>query len=279
MTRWLAHATAVAFLGFSFWWSSGARAQTSTESAAPSSAPARDDACFPPCRAGFICHAARCVSMCNPPCASGEVCVDGTRCEREVTAPAVVEPPPPPLEPRTFADRDYTALAFHLGFGGSVERNGVSQNLDTTLGFNIRGDVPVIRYMLIGPLLTFGSWRPDVAGSSHGYYLDVDFYLRGRIPIDLDKIGLSLWAGVPIGLTMDFLGGNLGSGLDGFGIGWNVGVLVGAAVHFTPRFGMFTEIGWLQHKMSHDASSGATSGSADFRLSQGVFNIGFIFGD
>jgi len=32
--------------------------------------------------------------------------------------------------------------------------------------------------------------------------------------------------------------------------------------------------------MSHDAASGANgTGSADFRLSQGVFNIGFIFGD
>jgi len=43
------------------------------------------------------------------------------------------------------------------------------------------------------------------------------------------------------------------------------------------RAGFLCHDGWLQHKMSHDVSSG--SGSAAFRLSQGVFNIGFIFAD
>jgi hypothetical protein len=278
MTRCMASATAVALFGLVFWWSPAALAEQSSSTDSPatqSAASSSDNACYPPCRAGFLCHSARCISVCNPPCASGEVCIDGTRCE--ASTPEVAEPPPP-LGPRSFADRDYSALAFHMGFGGSVQRNGVTQDLDTTLGINVRGDIPIIRYILIGPLVNFGSWRPDVPGSSHGYYLDIDFYLRGRIPIDLDKIGLSLWAGVPIGLTLDFLDGNLGAGLDGFGIGWNVGVMVGGAVHFTPRFGMFTEIGWLQHKMSHDARSGAVTGSADFTLSQGIFNIGFIFG-
>ena len=284
MTRCMATATAVALFGVVFSWNAAAFAEQtpssdSTSSPTTSSATSSsDNACYPPCRAGYLCHAAKCVSVCNPPCASGEVCIDGTRCEVETGSPAVAEPPPP-IGPRSFADRDYSGLAFHMGFGGSVERNGVTHDLDTTLGVNIRGDIPIVRYLLIGPLVNFGSWRPDISGSSHGYYLDVDFYLRGRIPIDLDKLGLSFWAGIPIGLTLDFLGGNLGSGLDGFGIGWNVGVLVGAAVHFTPRFGMFTEMGWLQHKMSHDAGSGANTGSADFTLSQGIFNIGFIFSD
>jgi hypothetical protein len=278
MTRCMASATAVALFGLVSSWNAAAFAQgssaDSTSQTTSSAASNSDNACYPPCRAGFLCHAAKCVSVCNPPCASGEVCIDGTRCEQET--PAVAEPPAP-LAPRGFADRDYSGLAFHMGFGGSVSRNGVSSDLDTTLGVSIRGDIPIIRYMLIGPLVNFGSWRPDISGSSHGYYLDIDFYLRGRIPIDLDKIGLSFWAGIPIGFTMNFLDGNLGAGLDGFGIGWNVGVLVGGAVHFTPRFGMFSEIGWLQHKMSHDGRDG--SPSADFTLSQGIFNIGFIFSD
>jgi len=245
-----------------------------------STAPGGDNACYPPCRAGYLCHEAKCVSMCNPACPAGEVCVDGTRCEREASPPSVMEPPPPPpLKPRGFADRDYSAIGFHLGFGGSVERNGTSRDLDTTLGFNIRADIPVYRYLLIGPFLNFGAWRPDVAGSSpsRNYYLDVDVFVRGRIPIELDTIGLQLWAGIPVGLTLDFLGNTEGAALDGFGLGWNIGVIFGVAIHFTNRFGMFTEIGWMQHKMSHDASS--RPGSADFRLSQGVWNIGFVLGD
>ncbi|HEX4340076.1 MAG TPA: hypothetical protein VH062_29415 [Polyangiaceae bacterium] len=253
---------------------------TTQAAPAPSSSPvgiSADTSCYPPCRAGYLCRNAACVSMCNPPCPAGEACVDGTRCEREASPPSVMEPPPPPLEPMSFADRDYSAVAFHLGFGGSVKRSGVNRDLDTTLGFNLRGDIPVFRYMVIGPLLNFGAWRPDVSGASRNYYLDVDVFLRGRIPIQLDKIGLQLWAGVPIGLTLDFLSDQEGTNLDGFGLGWNFGVMFGGAIHFTNRFGMFTEIGWLQHRFTHDASSG--SGSTDFRVSQGVWNIGFILGD
>jgi hypothetical protein len=304
MTRTRAHGARSALLGVAVAWTCRAQAEpgstpssssthdrpgaasgtseTNSSSAASSVpiAPAGDSsdtACYPPCRAGFLCHQAACVSMCNPPCPGGEACVDGTRCEREAGALSVMEPPPPPLDPTSFADRDYSAIAFHLGFGGSVERSGVSRDLDATLGFNLRADIPVFRYMLIGPLLNFGAWRPDVSGASRNYYLDVDVFVRGRIPIQLDKIGLQVWAGIPIGLTLDFLSNQEGANLEGFGLGWNFGVMFGGAIHFTRRFGMFTEIGWLQHKMSHDASSGP--GSAAFRLSQGVWNIGFILGD
>ena len=168
-----------------------------------------------------------------------------------------------------------------MGFAGSVEQNGVSRDLAATLGVNLRADIPVVRYLLVGPLIQFGAWRPQALSGadapSHNYYLDIDLFVRGRIPMELDKIGLSIWGGVPIGLTLDFLGNDTGAGLDGFGVGWNVGLMAGVGVHFTKKFGMFTEIGWMQHKMSHDNSSGG--GSADFWMGQGVFNIGFIIGD
>jgi len=181
----------------------------------------------------------------------------------------------------SFMDRSYSALAFHMGFAGSVERNGASRDLAATLGVNLRADIPVVRYLLVGPLIQFGAWRTQTPSGGqtpdHNYYLDIDLYVRGRIPIQLDTIGLSVWGGVPIGLTMDFLGDDEGAGLDGFAVGWNVGAMAGAGIHFTKKFGMFTEFGWMQHKMSHDFSSGG--GSADFWMGQGVFNIGFIIGD
>jgi hypothetical protein len=128
-------------------------------------------------------------------------------------------------------------------------------------------------------MFQFGAWRPDVSGEapSRNFYFDIDFFLRGRIPIEADPVAFQLWAGIPIGLSLSFLGEEAAETAEGFGLGWNIGILFGGAVHFTKKFGMFAEIGWMQHKMSHELAVG--SGDVDFRLSQGNFNIGFVFGN
>jgi hypothetical protein len=226
--------------------------------------------------------------MCNPPCPPNLVCIDGMRCDYPPPAMAppppaeLYEPPPPARKP--FAKRTHSLLAFHLGFGGDVEvdppeADAAETNLDSTLGLNLRVDIPVAGYLLLGPLFQFGAWRPDVSGEtpSRSFYFDIDFFIRGRIPIETDSVAFQVWAGVPIGLTLSFLGEETAQGLDGFSPGWNIGLLFGGAVHFTKKFGMFAEIGWLQHKMSHERDPG--TGDVDFRLSQGNFNIGFVFGN
>lgn len=233
--------------------------------------------CFPACRFGYVCARGRCISKCNPPCPPDQVCVGGKYCELRPSEPAPYEPPPPPQ--KGFAERSHFALAFHLGFAGGTEVNGAESDLGTTLGFNFRTDVPVVRYLLIGPLFQFGAWRPDLPGPAptRNYYLDVDLFVRGRIPIEVDPINLQFWGGLPIGLTLHFLGEDQAQALESFGIGWNVGVLFGGAVHFTKRFGMFAELGWLQHRASHDRKVGR--GSSDFWLGQPNFNVGFVFGN
>ncbi len=238
-------------------------------------------ACVPACRSGYFCSQGNCISMCNPPCPPNLVCIDGTRCEYPPSnmppPPAAYEPPPPAKKP--FSKRSHSLLGFHLGFGGDVEANSAETGLDPTIGFNLRVDIPVADYLLLGPLFQFGAWRPDVSGPtpSRSYYFDIDLFVRGRIPIEADPVAFQLWAGIPIGLTLSFLGEETGRNLEGFGLGWNIGILFGGAVHFTKKFGMFAEIGWLQHKMSHELDVG--SGDVDFRLSQGNFNIGFVFGN
>ena len=223
--------------------------------------------------------------MCNPPCPTGQVCVDGTRCEYPTAAPAaprgtaVYEPPPPPPPPeQAFAKRVHSALGFHVGFGGGVDEGGVEYDVATTYGGNLRADIPVARYVLIGPLFQIGAWRPDPPGAapSRDYYFDLDLFFRGRIPIAVKPSGMQIWGGVPVGLTLSFLGSDRRT-LDGFGVGWNIGILIGGAIHFSKAFGMFAEVGWLQHRMSHEREIG--TGDVDFRLAQGVFNLGFMFGN
>jgi hypothetical protein len=70
-------------------------------------------ACFPDCRAGFICApSGTCVSACNPPCAAGEQCTAELTCvSKRAAAPGVpaqaspaadptpTAPPAPPVDP------------------------------------------------------------------------------------------------------------------------------------------------------------------------------------
>jgi hypothetical protein len=170
-------------------------------------------------------------------------------------------------------------LGFHVGFGGTLERDGAESDLATTFGANLRSDIPVAGYVLIGPLVQFGAWRPDPPGDapSRDYYLDIDLFVRGRVPIEFEPIALQVWGGVPIGLSLSLLGRDSARTLEGFGVGWDVGFLFGGAVHFSKKFGMFAEVGWLQHRMSHKRKLAA--GDTDFKLAQGNFNLGFVFGN
>jgi hypothetical protein len=241
-------------------------------SAQQSPAPVAGGGCFPPCREGYVCRAGQCVSWCNPPCPSDQVCFEGRRCDYplpQAVGRPIEEPPIPRM--KSFESRSFFMLGFHYGFPGNFDQNGAGAPLDSTIGFNLRGDAPIERYLLLGPLLQFGAWRPDVPGASRNYYIDVNFYLRGRIPITTPSTNFQIWGGIPIGFTFDILRQSI-DGASDMGIGWTIGALFGGAVHFTPNFGLFTELGWIQHKISHGQN-------VDFRLSQWELNLGFVFRD
>jgi hypothetical protein len=183
--------------------------------------------------------------------------------------PPIVEPPPPPR--RSFAELSHSMLAFHYGFSQTVEVGGDDGPRSSVLGVNARTDMPVVKYFVVGPLLEFGTYEP-------AYYFDLDITLRVRLPIEAGATRFQFWAGMPIGLTFSFLKDDFARSfapdLDGFALGWNVGVLLGGAVHFSREFGLFTELGWQQHKMSHDR---VTTGSVGLVLDPWIWNVGFVF--
>jgi hypothetical protein len=168
-------------------------------------------------------------------------------------------------------------IGLHLGLGGSDDVNGSSEDLATTYGVNFRADYPVVRYLLLGPMFQFGAWREDIENPTptRDYYADLDFYLRGRVPIDLGTMAAQFWAGIPVGITLSFLGSDRAEIHNGIALGWNIGVLLGGAIHFTRKFGLFAELGWMQHKMSHSSDTTGVA-DADFRLSQTNLNVGFV---
>lgn len=213
------------------------------------------------------------MSLCNPPCPAGLECVEGRRCEPPVPtsrAQRPYEPPPPPI--KAFDSRSHALLGFHWGLPGGYELDGNSGDLGSTLGFNLRGDAPVAKYVLLGPMFQMGSWAPDTdPESDHSYYIDLDFVLRLRAPITTSQLNYQLWLGMPVGLTLNVPGGD--DDRVGMGLGWNIGVLFGGAVHFSSKVGLFTEVGWLQHKFAHEVQDAA---DLDFALQQACLNLGII---
>lgn len=207
-------------------------------------------------------------------------CVEGRRCEPPLPQSSRArpyEPPPPPV--KGFEDRSHTLLAFHLGLPGNVttedgQTDGIAsreRTLDTTLGFNLRADAPLAKYVLLGPMLQFGSWRPDVTPEAdHNYYVDLDLVLRFRLPITTSDLNYQLWLGMPVGVTFDVVGGDSDTNL---GLGWNIGVLFGGAVHFSPKFGLFGEVGWQQHRISHSRDP---LPDLDFKMQQACLNLGIV---
>jgi hypothetical protein len=183
----------------------------------------------------------------------------------------VYEPPPPPV--KGFEERAHTLLAFHLGLPGNMDQDERGQDLGTTFGFNVRSDAPVASYVLVGPMLQLGAWSPDIEPEpGNNYYVDLDFVLRLRAPITTRHLNYQLWVGMPIGVTIDVLGDDVPD-VNTFGLGWNIGVLFGGAVHLTQKFGFFAEGGWLQHKIEHSAEVGP---DLDFALRQWCLNLGIV---
>jgi len=163
-------------------------------------------------------------------------------------------------------------LAFHFGFPGSLHIDDRPVDLDRTLGFNLRADAPIAKYVLLGPMLQLGSWRADMTPpANHNYYIDLDLVLRLRLPITTPGFNYQVWFGAPLGITLDVLGSSSDNAK--LGIGWNTGVLAGGAVHFSRKLGLFVELGWQQHRMSHDRDVGP---DLDFALKQTLLNLGFI---
>lgn len=245
----------------------GAQPAPAPATPAPVSTPV--GTCYPACREGFTCHLGQCVSLCNPPCPAGLECVEGKRCEPPLPSRArPYEPPPPPR--KEFAQLGHAMLGFHWGFPSRLDFDGAARDADTTLGFNLRADSPVAKYVLVGPLLQFGSWRPSGL-NAHSYYVDLDLLLRFRVPITTELFNYQLWLGMPIGVSIDYLRDVPNAEV---GIGWNIGVLGGGAVHFTPKFGLFAELGWAQHRFQHSREN---LSDLDLALRQPFMNLGLVF--
>jgi hypothetical protein len=132
--------------------------------------------CDPPCRAGFLCSNARCISACNPPCAQNEKCTADARCVPRAgsilpgatsslpgaspeppVAPAAPAPPPappplalaaPPPPPQEDSERTDKARRAKFSAGRFIVESLIGGAVGSAVSYGVYtaacGDTPCI---------------------------------------------------------------------------------------------------------------------------------------
>lgn len=164
-------------------------------------------------------------------------------------------------------------LLFRLGFAGTLSVDlGVfgtpSTSADTSPGVDLRADIPIARYVTLGPQLSIYAVRPDFPGLDRNPIVDISPFLKGRYPFRAGKKKAEVYGLFQVGFSMAFLREDTGAS-DRFGPGWNIGLAPGFQILLGRRFGLVIELGWLR-------SQGNFSGG-NLIINQGVWRIGFAF--
>lgn len=165
-------------------------------------------------------------------------------------------------------------LLFRLGFAGKwtgLDLPGVvppGADADNSPGASLRVDIPIFRYMTLGPLLSAYAVRADFPGLDYNPVVDISPFVKGRYPFWAGKKKAEVYGLFQAGFTMAFLRGSTRAS-DRFGPGWNIGLSPGFQILLGPRFGLLTELGWLR------TQGNFTDGN--LVINQGVWRVGFVF--
>jgi len=247
-------------------------AQVALAQGAPENVPAEADpavsaelakTCFPPCRTGYVCHpdTLECVSICNPPCANWETCTEEAECAPNSAANARVR--------RESGDRRFRiALLGRFGLGGKsvVKIDGSifsgPDELETTpgatLGFDLRFEKPVARFVTVGGLVS-NHWfraRRDRNETSRirnlnqkDYALDVAPFVKPRYPFKAGKNEAEAYIIINIGgslLVMEISDGTFLMPKSGVFGGFNWGVAPGFQIFLAEHIGLVFEVGYAR---------------------------------
>lgn len=164
-------------------------------------------------------------------------------------------------------------LLFRLGFAGKIRVDtgpfgSASVDADTSPGVDLRGDLPIAKYVTLGPQVSVYAARPDLPGLDRNVFVDLSPFLKGRYPFLAGKKKAEVYGLFQVGFTMAFLRrGTLAS--DRFGPGWNIGLTPGFQIMLARRFGLITELGWLRTFARFDA--------LNLIVNQAVWRLGFAF--
>ena len=164
-----------------------------------------------------------------------------------------------------------------LDFGGEAEfdRNvtAAEYDLDATPGIRGHLDYAVHRYVSIGGMARMSWWEADwITSIDRSFLLDLGPRLVGHY----DWRDFRFYIAMSPGLTISVVDDD-GIGVDNPAAGFTLSLtFAGAEWWFSDRVGLFTELGWVGHWFEHDGDP--VDAELEVDLSQGLFELGFVFG-
>lgn len=156
-------------------------------------------------------------------------------------------------------------LALHVA--GEADYNvgnaSGSADLDPTVGFGARGEVPLHDYFVIGGFFELLTFEADTAfDDEREAVMNFDLWARARYVFEVSRdVAVEPYLGVPFGLSLAVL--NHPSGGDQVWAGFNIGVLAGALLRLG-AFGAFFELGWRHHQVFWEQET--AFGDIDWKL-------------
>lgn len=178
-----------------------------------------------------------------------------------------------------------------LGLGGEVEidgnaninlpvvgvvRGSLDDDMETTYGLAAVFDSPFHKYFTAGGWIAGLSWNHDAADDRNVdrfAMLDLDAFIKVRIPVVAGGMNLEPYALLPLGFSVNFPSDDYDDRLN-TGFGWNSGLLLGAVLFVSDDIGLNLELGYTVHNVSHDVDD--TSADFDLSIGQGAFNVGLL---
>ena len=143
--------------------------------------------------------------------------------------------------------------------------------LGTAVGFGVRFEIPLFKYMAIGALWELLSF--DVGGFRDTVGMDFDVILKGRYVFGLTtRLDLEAYGLVPIGLSWMRPDRGVVAAVDP-GVGFNTGFQGGATAIIDGRFGVFMDIGFRIRRIYADVNTG---GGVVLRSAQLVWSLGGV---
>jgi hypothetical protein len=197
------------------------------------------------------------------------------------------------LVPATaLAGDSLTLLKGVMGVGGSLDATvavgdqtvDVEGDLAPSFGFAIQSEGSHSSPLAFGGLLQCMFWqeKDDLEKLDYGrnIMIDIDLLVRLAIPVIPDTFyGYGIAAG---GLSLNFLDGDLKDDLEpidvSFGYGFNALVAAGGRIMFSPKFGLFAEVGWQYHKLWHNLELGSAEGTFKPSFGEAVASAGLVLG-